>query len=184
MTCAIDTAASVALVVDGNVCPVRDGIAMLPNGASQAQLTLTTQTGASGAALLRRPISYTFAPAPVYLPSSFAEQGFGDYAGAVQYRRTVTIPTSCDSWQLSLTAVRGTVAVIVNGHRFAPRVWSPYTFDVSDVIQCGENTIELIVTNTLAPYIAGHSPSHYTSTHQEQSGILGRLVLHGGPKVG
>jgi hypothetical protein len=155
----------------------------LPHGATCAQLILTATAGAAGAALLRQPISYTYASAPVELPSSFAAQGFGDYAGAVTYQRMVTVTNICQTWLLTIAALRGTVAVSVNGHTYAPRVWSPYTFDVSDAIRIGENTIELIVTNTLAPYMSGHSPSHYTSAHQEQSGILGPLTLSGSAVV-
>jgi hypothetical protein len=179
VTCTIDTTAQVRLLVDDQPCTVTNGHVQLPRGATTAQLTLTATTGAAGAALLRQPISYTYASARVELPSSYAAQGFGDYAGALTYQCTVTVAHACHSWLLTIAALRGTIAISVNGHTYAPRVWSPYTFDVSDAIRIGENTIELIVTNTLAPYIAGHSPSHYTSPHQEQSGILGLITLSG-----
>jgi hypothetical protein len=113
------------------------------------------------------------------LPADFATQGLGDYAGAVCYTRSVTVDADCTHWVLELADVRGTVAVTVNGIAQPPRVWAPYQFDVSTALRLGANTISLTVTNTLAPYMAAHSPSHYTSPHQEKSGIVGSITLSG-----
>jgi hypothetical protein len=37
--------------------------------------------------------------------------------------------------------------------------------------------LKLVVTNTLAPYLAGHSPTHYAPAYQEVSGILGDIHI-------
>lgn len=175
----ITTAAQVDLTVDGEAVPVRSGIAELPTTAREALLMLSASTGAADAAMLTAPISYQWGMAECSLPENFASQGLGDYAGAVRYTRTVLIESDCAHWVLALEEVRGTVAVEVNGIVFSPRVWSPYLFDVGDAIKSGANMITLVVTNTLAPYMAAHSPTHYTSAHQEVSGILGRIELRG-----
>jgi hypothetical protein len=78
---------------------------------------------------------------------------------------------------LDLGVVRGTAEVIVNGQSVGARIWSPYQFDISEQLVVGQNQIAILVTNTLAPYLAGHSPTHYTPVHQEVSGLFGPLVL-------
>ena len=175
----IATSAASALIVDGQVVAPHGGSVALPPNAQSAQLTLTSVGGAAGAAMLLAPIQYDYGTATVQLPADYAAQGLGDYAGAVCYTRTFTVDADCTHWMLELTDVRGTVAVAINGVAHQPRVWAPYQFDVSVALRPGVNTIAITVTNTLAPYMAAHSPSHYTSTHQEQSGILGPITLTG-----
>lgn len=175
--CRITTRATATLTVDGTSVPITDGWAQLPLGGGAAALTLQATAGAAGAALLDAPLQYRDAPGPVDLPQSYRALGYHDYSGAMVYTRTIDLP-SCDGrWILTCAAVRGTLAVSVNGIALTPRVWSPYAFDVSAALRVGTNELTLTVTNTLAPYIAGHSPSHYTSRHQEESGILGSIRL-------
>jgi hypothetical protein len=40
-------------------------------------------------------------------------------------------------------------------------------------VQPGENTVEVLVCNTLAPYLRATSPTHYVFAGQEVSGLLG-----------
>jgi hypothetical protein len=129
--------------------------------------------------MLLAPIQYDYGTAPVQLPADFAAQGLGDYAGAVCYTRMVTLDSDCTHWELVLADVRGTVAIAINGVVHQPRVWAPYQYDVSEAIRRGVNMISITVTNTLAPYMAAHSPTHYTSPHQEVSGIVGSVTLRG-----
>ena len=129
--------------------------------------------------MLLAPIQYDYGTATVQLPADYAAQGLGDYAGAVCYTRTVIVDADCTHWLLVLADVRGTVAVAINGVAHQPRVWAPYQFDVSAALRPGVNTIAITITNTLAPYMAAHSPTHYTSPHQEVSGMVGSITLHG-----
>ena len=175
----IATNAASALIVDGQVVALHGGTAALPPTARTAELTLTAVGGAAGAAMLLAPIRYDYGTATVQLPADYAAQGLGDYAGAVCYTRMVTVDADCTHWLLVLADVRGTVAVAINGVAHQPRVWAPYQFDVSAVVRPGVNTIAITITNTLAPYMAAHSPTHYTSPHQEVSGIVGSITLHG-----
>jgi hypothetical protein len=175
----IASSAVSALIVDGQVITLHGGTAALPPTALSAELTLTAVGGAAGAAMLLAPIQYDYGTATVQLPADYAAQGLGDYAGAVCYTRSVTVAGGCTHWVLELADVRGTVAVAINGIAHQPRVWAPYQFDVSKALRPGVNTISVTVTNTLAPYMAAHSPTHYTSPHQEVSGIVGSVTLRG-----
>jgi beta-galactosidase/beta-glucuronidase len=143
----------------------------------QAQLTLTAQHGGAGAALLEAPLTYQWGEGHAQLPASFADLGLADFAGAVTFTRTIDIDDIRGQWVLDLGVVRGTAEVIVNGQSVGARIWSPYQFDISERLVIGQNQIAILVTNTLAPYLAGHSPTHYTPAHQEVSGIFGPLLL-------
>lgn len=71
--------------------------------------------------------------------------------GPARYRRTVRVPSH---WQgrvieLQFDAVSYHAEVIVNGQRVGEHqgMWTPFTFDVTDLIRPGhDNTIEVIVT--------------------------------------
>jgi hypothetical protein len=143
----------------------------------QAQLTLTAQHGGAGAALLQAPLTYQWGEGFAQLPASFADLGLADFAGAVTFTRPIDIDDIRGQWVLDLGVVRGTAEIIVNGQSVGARIWSPYQFDISELLVVGQNQIAILVTNTLAPYLAGHSPTHYTPAHQEVSGIFGPLVL-------
>src|SRR5437764_9747884 len=54
--------------------------------------------------------------------------------------------------QLDLGRVRGTAEVHVNGEAVGVRIWSPYTFDVTNHLRPGENELQVWVYNTLGPY--------------------------------
>jgi hypothetical protein len=176
-TLQIETDATLSLVIDGQSILETNGVYSLPTAATQAQLTLTAQQGGVGAALLQAPLTYQWGEGHAQLPASFADLGLADFAGAVTFTRTIDIPQLIGLWLIDLGVVRGTAEVIVNGQSVGARIWSPYQFDISEQLVVGQNQIAILVTNTLAPYLAGHSPTHYTPAHQEVSGVFGPLVL-------
>jgi hypothetical protein len=54
---------------------------------------------------------------------------------------------------------------------------SPYRFDLSGLCVPGNNTIEVVVFNTLAPYLNAVSPTHYIFEGQTVSGIFGPVAI-------
>jgi hypothetical protein len=176
-TLQIETEATSSLVIDGHAIPRTNGSYSLPTAAMQAQLTLTAPHGGAGAALLQAPLTYQWGEGFAQLPASFADLGLADFAGAVTFTRTIDIADINGQWLLDLGVVRGTAEVIVNGQSVGARIWSPYQFDITEKLVVGQNLIAILITNTLAPYLAGHSPTHYTPAHQEVSGVFGPIVL-------
>ena len=111
-------------------------------------------------------------------PGLWAEQGLESYAGGVRYRRTFTLDALPDrSLWLDLGRVRGTAEVWVNGQPAGVRIWSPYRFDVTGLLQGGENAVEVLVLNTLAPYLDVQSPTFYVFPGQVDSGLLGPVHI-------
>jgi hypothetical protein len=174
----IATDATMQLQVDGAPINATNGRYLLSPAAQRAQLTLTALHGGAGAALLQAPLTYEWGDGVATLPASFADLGLADFAGAVTFTRTIDIADINGQWLLDLGVVRGTAEVIVNGQSVGARIWSPYQFDISERLVVGQNQIAILVTNTLAPYLAGHSPTHYTPAHQEVSGLFGPIVLN------
>lgn len=172
----IATSAHARVWIDDQEYMVRDGLVAYPVGACMATLQLDAAHGATGAAMLDAPISYTWSRGVAMLPASWQSLGLGDYAGAVAFE-TVFNWTITNSALLCLREVRGTAEVWLNQQPLGVRLWSPYQFDLTPALKRGQNTLRIVVTGTLAPYMAGHSPTHYAPAHQEITGILGDIEI-------
>lgn len=133
--------------------------------------------GAEGGAAFRGPIEYTFG-AGLLDTVDWGDQGLESYSGAMRLRRTIVLDgPRPDGATLDLGRVRGTVEAHVNGVKVGERFMSPYRFDVTSALRAGENTIELIVTNTLGPYLQSWSPTQMIYSGQLKSGVLGPVRL-------
>jgi hypothetical protein len=86
-----------------------------------------------------------------------------------------TLPAS--AVRLDLGSVRGIAEVWLNGQNVGTRLWSPYEFDLSGAIRVGDNTLEILVLNTLAPYLEAVSPTHYVHPGQNISGLMGLVSI-------
>ncbi|MCB0152810.1 MAG: hypothetical protein KDE01_34790, partial [Caldilineaceae bacterium] len=96
----------------------------------------------------------------------------------VRYRRQFTLDDdAAGTLCLDLGRVRGTAEVWVNGAPAGVRIWSPYRFDITALVRSGENGIEVLVLNTLAPYLDAQSPTFYIFPGQCDSGLLGPVRL-------
>ena len=81
------------------------------------------------------------------------------YSGAVKYRTTVSLEKRDASKRavLSLGKAAEMAKVFVNG-RYAGGVWTdPYTLDVTEFLQTGENVVEVEVVNTWVNRLVGDS---------------------------
>ncbi|HEX2032871.1 MAG TPA: hypothetical protein VHS99_01680, partial [Chloroflexota bacterium] len=182
------SAAEVTAYVDGVAVAVEPGpgetyrVALpAPQQPSRSCALRVARTGGGlGGALLRGPL--TFAGAGGQLaPGDWETRGLSAYSGGVAYRRRLDLPPSHlqpvpPTW-LDLGRVRGTAEVLLNGRAVGTRVWSPYRFELTEFLRPGTNTIEVRIFNTLAPYLAAVSPTHYVFPGQTVSGLLGPVHL-------
>ncbi|MER5419669.1 hypothetical protein [Streptosporangium roseum] len=117
-------------------------------------------------------------------------QGLAGYSGGVRYRTVVRLSASPAGRpglaepgpggkpgraELDLGRVRGTAEVTVNGRPAGVRVCWPYVFDLS--LDEGENTVEILVLGTLAPYLDAVSPTHFVFPGQRVTGLFGPVLL-------
>ena len=94
------------------------------------------------------------------------------YSGAGRYTRQFTVPDGFLAVgrriQLDLGSVEEIAEVRLNGRYAGTRVWAPYRLDVTDDLREGENTLEVVVTNTQANEIENRALA---------SGLLGPVAL-------
>jgi hypothetical protein len=104
------------------------------------------------------------------------DRGLTGYSGGVRYRRRMEWTRAGEEGirlLLDLGRVRGTAEVLVNGGSRGVRIWSPYTFDLTEHLSPGENELEVRVFNTLGPYLDAVSPTRFVFEGQRVSGVMG-----------
>lgn len=171
-----------SLRVDGVDVPIADGWADLAAAAGakrEATLTVVPERGYAGGAAFSAPIAYEAGDGPIAL-GAWSEIGLGSYSGGVRYRTAFTITQAPARAVIDLGRVRGTAEVWLNGRRLGARFCSPYRFDAAGAVAAGENTLVVLVLNTLAPYLGSASPTHYIFPGQEVSGLFGPVTVQAG----
>jgi len=142
-------------------------------------LRVETRPGYRTGGILDAPVRFEMATG-VMKVGSWEEQGLVGYSGGVRYRQTLV----CDNADraavrtlLDLGRVRGTAEVHVNGEAVGVRIWSPYTFDVTNHLRPGENELQVWVYNTLGPYMEAVSPTSFVFPGQTVSGLFGPVTI-------
>jgi len=167
------------LVVNGRELAIDGERVELPDPGARkrvCELRVQPAAGRTAGALLDGPVTYEVGPG-VIEPGDWCTQGLVNYSGGIRYRRKLRLPSGT-RW-LDLGRVRGSAEVWVNGRAAGVRIWRPYRFDVGSLLREGENEIEVLVLNTLGPYLKGHGATSFTLKGQEVSGILGPIKLLG-----
>jgi hypothetical protein len=96
------------------------------------------------------------------IPHSGIQQGYPYYAGTLCFTRDIALRTlprektfvlDLQSWD---SLIRECVEVLVNGHSLGVCCWSPYRWEgESEMLQSGNNIIEIRITNTLSGMLEG-----------------------------
>ncbi len=146
-------------------------------GSRTAALRVAPERCASGGCLLRGPVTYELGAGRMAL-GLWEQHGLESYSGGVRYRYRAVIDAVAEGtlW-LDLGRVRGTAEVWVNGAPAGVRIWSPYRFDVTALVRPGVNAIDVLILNTLAPYLDAQSPTFYIFPGQCDSGMFGPVRL-------
>ncbi|MFI5890972.1 hypothetical protein ACIA5D_12740 [Actinoplanes sp. NPDC051513] len=142
-------------------------------GPRECTLRVVTRPGYSRGAILAGPVTFEVGSGPISL-GDWQEVGLPEYSGGVRYRRRFQSPAASI---VDLGRVRGTAEVTLNGRSLGVRVCAPYTFEVGDALRPGENELEVLVYNTLAPYLDAISPTHFVFDGQKVSGLFGPVRL-------
>ncbi len=124
-------------------------------------------------------------PEPVVLDCGSGMIALGDwskgsalecYSGGAWYRKNVTLTPEQGRGRirLNLGEVAATAEVRVNGRSAGIRVAPPWTVDVTELVQSGENRIEILIFNTLANHYAT-IPTRYRGS--PRSGLIGPVQI-------
>lgn len=178
----LDTAGEARLWIDGEEALLERGSAELPRPAGRdrlAALRVVAPPGRYQGAVFDGPVSYTVGEGGIEL-GDWGAQGLEAYSGGVRYRCSFDLPSLPQGVAaVDLGRVRGTAEVWLNGTRLGVRIGSPYRFDTAAALREGENALEVLVCNTLAPFMSETtpSPSAAPSPGQNVSGLFGPVQI-------
>lgn len=82
------------------------------------------------------------------------EKARWDFAGRIRYTAHVT--DMSDVAAIELENVGDSAQVFVNGHDAGRRICAPFRFDTEGLGQAGDNTLEIVVSTTLARRVRDH----------------------------
>ena len=145
--------------------------------AAVVALRITPKTGFSGGTVIPEPVVVETDGQGVMALGDWSQMGIlTNYSGGARYttRFTLTKEEAKAKVTLDLGRVVATAEIHVNGKKVGVRVAPPWRVDVTGLLKRGENTIEVLVYNTLANHYQT-SPSPYRGT--PISGLLGPVRL-------
>jgi len=167
--------------VDGEPVAVTNGIIKLPSAmkrVSRIALRVEHEPGYYAGAAFEEPVAFTCGEGLVAL-GDWCDHALESYSGAGVYTKTVQVSAEVLAGKavLDLGRANATAEVRVNGQPAGLRLARPYTFDLSGLLQEGENTIEVTVHNTLANHYSVGYPSNFVYDGQTVAGLLGPVNL-------
>jgi hypothetical protein len=85
---------------------------------------------------------------------NWTQRGLAYYSGKATYKKAFEFgPLKPEQrYLLDLGRVGIAARVWLNGKLVGSRLWKPFTFDITDFLQPGQNTLQISVVNTLANY--------------------------------
>ncbi len=175
----LNTEASVRAWVDGREVSVdEDTVTVSPPSRDVATVALRMEMvpGAYGGAAFSSPIDVRLGGGTMPL-GDWTEAGLPTYSGIGVYEQTVHLTEDEVAQQpvLDLGEVYVAAEVLVNGEPVGTRIAAPFTYDLSEAVEPGENTITVRVANTLAPqYEIPDKTLHQGPT---TSGLVGPVTL-------
>ena len=140
-------------------------------------LRVQPPTGCSGGAAIPEPIVVETSGDGIMSPGDWSNVGIlNNYSGGVRYRTTFTLTEdeAQADLKLDLGRVVATAEVTINGKPAGIRVAPPWKLDVAGLVHVGENTLEVLVYNTLSNHYQT-IPSLYRG--DPVSGLLGPVQL-------
>lgn len=165
--------------IDENELTPNGEVVIIPPGDSTARtvyLRVVPERGRSEGAVFSGPVTYNMGTGRIRL-GDWSKQGLASYSGGIRYQTEFSLDSAEDDLTLDLGQVRGTAEVWVNRMQVGVAAWFPYTFNVTEFVRPGNNTVEVLVLNTLAPYFDAVSPTHYIRRGQTVSGMMGPVTI-------
>lgn len=152
----LPTAAKVQAWVDGKPAAVKNNIATVtdsPGDVSKVALRVQMEPGAYGGAVFTEPIGLEIGGGTIQ-PGEWKNFALPTYAGIGVYTQSVNLDEEDLKSELTLDLGQVLVAaeVYVNDHPVGVKLANPYTFDISDMVHAGDNTVRVHVANTIAPH--------------------------------
>jgi hypothetical protein len=142
-------------------------------------LRVEADPGHAAGAILDGPVRFVTGTGSMRL-GNWEVRGLSGYSGGMRYTQRIEWRGGGSEkrrLQLDLGRVRGTAEVLVNGASAGVRIWSPYAFDLTGLLTPGENYLEVLLFNTLGPYMDAVSPTRFVFDGQRVSGVMGPVKI-------
>ena len=145
--------------------------------ASVVALRVVPEPGLTGGAAIPEPVTVETDGTGVMALGDWSQTGIlNNYSGGARYRTTLVLTAEEAKARatVNLGRVVATAEVLVNGKTAGVRVASPWRVEVTGLLKAGENTIEVLVYNTLANHYQT-IPSSYRGN--PVSGLFGPVTI-------
>jgi hypothetical protein len=173
-------AEAVTAWVDGQPVEVDEGRIVLEaprKDTSQIALRVEQEPGCYAGAAFPLPVAFTCGEGQIPL-GDWCEYGLATYSGGAVYTKLTKLekPHLQGKVVLDLGKVSATAEVHVNGKPAGVKMARPFCFDVTQLVEEGENRIQVKVVNTLANHMSTY-PTNFVYEGQTLSGLLGPVKL-------
>jgi hypothetical protein len=150
---------------------------MPPEQTSVLALRIQADTGHYGGAVLTRPITFDCHAKRVSL-GDWADFSLNTYSGGAKYQQIINLePLKVGQrLELRLGAVIAAAEIMVNGISAGILLTAPWSIDISAHIHAGQNTLEILIANTIANEFSD-APSPYVNPTETKSGLFGPIEL-------
>ena len=165
--------------VNGLEVSVSNGVAKVefpPADVSKIVIRLVMEKGKYSGAAFDQPIGLTLEGGKIQL-GLWQDFALPTYSGIGIYRQSFQLSEESSQHQveIDLGEVFVSAEVLVNGQSAGVKVSAPYRFDLSQLVQAGQNQIEIRVANTLAPHYT--IPRKTRDLGPTESGLVGPVKL-------
>ncbi|HEY3330613.1 MAG TPA: glycosyl hydrolase [Capsulimonadaceae bacterium] len=118
--------------------------------------------------------------------ASWLEWGLRSFTGFIDYETSFTLDRVSGQMTLDLGIVKHVAEVSVNGRPVGARIWAPYSFDITDAVQPGRNTVHVrvgnLIVNAMTQYEGYPWKWHGVPTDEQlDSGLFGPVVIRNEP---
>jgi len=165
--------------INGIKVPINGGVAKVKHPhaeVSTVAIRLEMKQGEYAGAAFDQPIKLKL-DGGIIQPGLWSEYALPTYSGIGVYKQIIKLnkAESQQKMELDLGEVHVAAEVFVNGNSAGSKVAAPYKFDLSGLVQSGENEIEVRVANTLAPHYT--IPKKAMHLGPVKSGLVGPVQL-------
>lgn len=144
----------------------------------QIALRCHPQATANRGTNFKGPVRYNIGKGRIDKLESWNELGLESWSGGLRYETEFSWDRPGHTWAtIDLGEIRGSAEVTLNGTPIGTRVTGPFHFDATEFLRAGKNKLDILVLNTLAPYLRSSAPSNFVPSDDYNYGLFGPVTV-------
>ena len=146
---------------------------------SKVAVRIKQAQGFSGGSVLPEPILLNCTAGAIQLGDWSKGSVLENYSGGAWYRKNIQLSNKQANSKVIIDLGKEVVAsaeVKINGVSAGILVSAPWTLDISKLVKSGDNSIEILVYNTLSNHFKT-IPTKYNTNKEQKSGLIGPVQL-------